>query len=47
MQPPIDDGKYRDYLNELMMTVRFHPARTLSGEAVAGTTSMDISLPTK
>lgn len=47
MQPPIDDAKYRDYLNELMMAVRFRPALAPSGEAVAGTTSMDISLPSK
>jgi hypothetical protein len=46
-QPPIDDAKYRDYLNEVMMTFRFHPARAPSGEAVAGTKSMDILLPSK
>jgi len=47
MEPPIDDAKYRDYLNEVMMTFRFRPARAPSGEAVAGTKSMDILLPSK
>lgn len=47
MQPPIEDGKYRDYLNEVMMTFRFHPARAATGEAIAGTKSMDILLPSK
>ena len=38
---------YRDYLNEVIMTFRFHPARAPSGEAVPGTKSMDILLPSK
>jgi hypothetical protein len=47
MQPPIEDAKYRNYLEEVMMTFRFHPARAPSGEAVSGTKSMDILLPSK
>jgi hypothetical protein len=45
MQPPIDDAKYRDYLNEVMMTFRFHPARAPSGEAVPAPSPWTFSCP--
>ena len=45
--PPIEDDKYRDYFSEVMLTFRFHPARSRAGEAVPGTMSMGILLPSK
>ena len=47
MQPPIEDAKFRDYLDEVVMAFRFKPARTPTGEAVPGTIKMDFTLPSK
>lgn len=45
--PPIEDAKYREYLTGVMMTFRFRPARVPGGDAVPGTITMDITLPSK
>jgi hypothetical protein len=47
VMPPIEDRKYADYFEQLMMTYRFRPAREPSGTAVAGTYEMGFDLPSK
>ncbi len=48
IEPPIEDGKYREYFSEVMMrTWRFRPARAPSGEAVPGTVTIGFNLPSK
>jgi hypothetical protein len=47
VMPPIEDRKYADYFQQVMLTYRFRPAREPSGAAVAGTYEMGIDLPSK
>ncbi len=47
-EPPIEDGKYRDYFSDVLMrTFRFHPARSPTNDAVPGTVTIVFTLPNK
>ncbi len=47
-EPAIKDGKYRDYLRQIILkSYRFRPARDRAGTAIPATYVMSIDLPTK
>jgi len=45
--PPIDDRKYAEYFQQVMLTYRFRPALDPAGTVVPGTFEMGIDLPSK